>query len=258
MLNDKRVRGFVFEAPAESVTIRNIKLLDFFFYAPPGSPTWKRIRLIKIVTGFLVLLLTAAWPFVFLTLDPSQPGAFAIELTVAILSVFQAGVVLSFSNYDVLRLRVTSAVFLLDLFSVVVLVGLVTLFGEGFVLFGGIYFAASLIMAYIAEPTEVDGRLNTRQNSIILKRMKYFVYFCGSVGVMMFRVCIFFKQITVSNDIVLIRNDFSGEAVTVRDLWEFLVDISVLRYIYITAGRFAKPTDTITLPRRPARLKELP
>lgn len=157
-MDDTHVREFEYKATVRTRIIRNVKLLDYVYYAKPGTRIWKKIRWIKIVLFAIGALEGLIWPFVFLFLDPSTDVKLIVEVTALVMSVvflILTGII--FANIDVVALRLRTLVFFVDLTSTVLVVAILLVYGQGFSLFGVSYLIGSLGLTYLAEGMELGG-----------------------------------------------------------------------------------------------------
>ena len=84
------------------------------------------------------------------------------------------------------------------------------------------------------------------------------MYFAGISATIVFRICVFVKQVTVSDEILIYDTQSAAGNLTLRDAWEFCVDIIFLRYVYVAVGRIKQPADTLGLGPSYGQLTELP
>lgn len=234
--------------------IRNIKVLDYFFYAVPGSPRWKSIRRVKLLTFPVCAMISLVWAFVYLFLDVSAEARVNVDIGVVAYVLTTATLYLFFANIDTLFLRFSSLIAFVDVISLIIVVTLLGLYGQGHVVYGITYSIVLFAAAYSFESMEVDTRLNmvhaTREHYVIRQGMFGWIVLVAIV----FRVGIFLKQVSVRSDIILAELPNAAGAFRVRDLWEFFVDVVILRVIYMSVSRLRQPSDTIDIGRNYAEL----
>lgn len=227
----------------------NIKILDYFYYAIPGSKPWKAIRTAKSVIIPMIAILGLCWSFVFLFLDTLDRNIDVVEsVFIVYLSLFALPMA-AFANVDTLALRFQSAIAIVDAFSLLVVAILLGIFGQGHVLYGISYFTLMYGAAYSFEALEIDFRLNTRARAHRHYVVRQGMYSLLIVIAVVFRVAIFLKQVTVSSDIVIAELPGAAGLFTLRDLWEFFVDVVILRVFYMAFSRLRQPADSIEIGR---------
>lgn len=196
----------------------------------------------------VILLLQLPLPWLIFFLDLSADGEVILEaLSVCVVVVALFGFI-GFSNLDILVLRIKTTLFIIDFISVTVASSMLFVFGEGFSIFGGIYFIGMISLAYAMEGVELNARLNTRNpNLTFFKVSKYVPYTAIFITLAMFRVLVFYKKITITPTVII--DDIPGGAgeFTLRDLWEFFVDVIIVRIIIITVNRFQQKSDQFSL-----------
>ena len=98
-----------------------------------------------------------------------------------------------------------------------------------------------------------EGQEGPQVNDVMkLKRtqfVKYLCYLSLLSGTVIVRALIFIKFLTVPQDPVLVLD---ANTVTIRDIWEFWVDILVLRLVYVCFHRLTWPAGKYILPREAA------
>ena len=231
-------------------------MFDYLFYAEPGSDSWKQLRRIKSFFDVATILTVAVWPFVFVALDPTATGA---ELTQWFAVATIAASILFFilaSNVEVVYIRLKAPVALVDTLSALAVVVILLIYGEGFSLFGAVYCIGLFVNSYATEANEVDWRLNTRdiyRNIFAFRQLAHFILLAAAIA---FRVSVFLKKVTVRNDVVLADLLGGSEVLSLRDLWEFCVDIVLVRSVYLSIARFGQPLESIAVGTTYAKLRD--
>ena len=229
--------------------VKNIKGLDYCFYAEPGSKPWKVLRTVKLLFYLLgsVVPIVGTWTFLFLEVGSSDAKLTELGLSICLgMTMFFS---CAFINIDAFVLRLMSVVALFDAISLVTVVVLLALYGEGFSLFGAVYFVGTFLAAYTFEAVEVDTRLNMRRESRFAYRVRQVLFVFLLTSTVVFRTSIFLKQVTVSNDIVIVDLGNASESFSLRDIWEFLVDVIIVRVTYIGLSRLRQPPNSIEIGR---------
>lgn len=249
LTGDPEIQVYTFEEEqSKSERIKNLKFLDFFYHAPPKTAEWRRIRSLGALLSTLfapVVPIAAALTVLLVDLksELKEPVEVALTVAVLILSVL----VVVFANVDVVVMRLATWLFVLDLISLFVVVLLLILFGEGFHTFGVAYFVGTLTTSYAGAAREVDGRLNVKELPWYGKYIKFAVYTSTMLAISTFRVAIFYKQVTVKSNLTIAEIPGSVERFTVRDFWEFWVDILVLRLFFQSLDRLLHSSDKLYL-----------
>ena len=230
----------------EHKRIRNLKGLDYLYYAVPGSAVWKTFRNLRSYIGTLSILTISLWPLCFVFLSVGAMGSSIVEIcAVSSLFIAYAFFILS-ANIQIVLLRLKTAIAVFDGISTIVVVLIVSIYGQGFVLYGAVYSFGLFVNAYTGEAVDVDWRLSTRSptNSIyVVRQCGHALFLMAAVA---FRICVFLKQVTVNEDIVLALLLDGQEILTLRDLWEFVVDVVVVRSVYLSISRLRQPLGTIS------------
>lgn len=254
-MNDNVQEYLFVEPPSGSTIIRNVKLFDYFYHSQPGSKPWKKLRKLKNVVEYAYMILTVAWVFTFVLINVPPDEVYIIEVAFAITFLPVQVAMLLLANVDTALLHVKSAIALADMLCLIIVVILLALFGQGFVLFGSLSLTCIIVMAYTTEAAIIDRRLNSRSRLAYLEFMARVAFLVQLVTITVFRAIVFFKQITVADDIVLADLSANGgELFTLRDLWEFFVDVLVFRTVYMDLNRLRQPVESIDVGRRYARL----
>lgn len=227
-------------------TIKNFKAFDFLFYAPPGSQAWKHLRLVRIAYLLIATMNNIGWSFAFLFLDKTQLAQSEIEFIAVACILISLGFPILLSNLDTVLLRLKSTVFLVDLSSYLVVSILLLTYGEGFYIFGAVYLAGPFAGSYAVEGVEVDGRMNSQKESVWSHIVKYTGYFGLVTCLITIRASVFVKQVTVTDTVILVEVS-DGAALTLRDFWEFWVDVLVVRLLSISFTRMVQPGRSISL-----------
>lgn len=226
-----------------------MKILDYVYHAPPGSVAWKQARTAKVLINVVAGIIGIIWPFLFLFLDATDEVVFYLEMGVVAYTVVFAVGLQMFTNIDAFMLKLNSAVVLFDALSLLVVIVLLALYGEGFVIYGATYFVIMYVAAYTFEATELDSRLNVRTAARLHFWTRQILYCALLLLIIVFRVNVFLKQVTVSDGIVLSELGAQAGVFTLRDLWEFFVDIVVLRVFFLGVTRLIQPVDAIDVGR---------
>ena len=235
------------------VLITNTKVLDFFYYAAPRSKAWKRIRVVKLV-GFPVgIFLGDASIILFLSVEVGTDYADMLELGFTGLACLLVVFFILFVNVDALLMRVKTYLALADALCLLVVVALLGVYGQGFFVYGIGVFCFMYLAAYTFESIEVDTRLNLRSavNTFYVVRQIMFVFLL--LGLVCLRFTVFLKQVTVDR-IELVQLSGATEAFTLRDLWEFFVDVLLVRVFYLGLDRLRQPLDSLAVGKVYAKL----
>lgn len=218
------------------------------YYAQPGSKSWKRLRLLKNVLFVATSSISCGLPIAFIFLDKSAPDSETVELAGVAVELIFLGLAAPFINVDVLLLRLKSTLAIIDAAALVVVIVLLALYGQGFVVFGSVYFCCLYYAAYTFDGIYVDTRLNVRKAVKTTSRIGKVMTLSMIVSVVAFRISILFKQVSVStNEIALDTLPNGAGPITIRDVWEFFVDLVVLRVIFMGWNLLIQPLEKIYL-----------
>ena len=151
------------------------------------------------------------------------------------------------SNVDALVMGLETFLALFDFICTMLIIILLFIYGQGYVFFGSIFTVNMFVFSYAGPTFDVAGALNSRNKAPAWAKWARIagfmaILFCAVV----LRVMVFLKQFNVVEGIVLL--EIAGEEpITLRDLWEFIVDILVVRMFSTCVDRIRQPTGTISL-----------
>ena len=244
---------FNFTSSAETRGIRNLKPLDFVYYSTPGSTSWKRIRQTSLPLFVLGLMFTVIWPTVFIFLDVRKYAQGVIEWAAIGSFILLMTFPHLYGNVDILLMRCTTVTALIDFVALLVVCSLLLLFGQGFVGYGVAIFLGFFQLAYSTEALEMASRMNMKTVPSHVRILVIMMYIASTYAATAARASVFLRQVTVSNDIILgeIPGSLEGP-ITLRDFWEFWVDLIIVRLYFLNIERISKPQEPFQISLGPA------
>lgn len=230
--DDEYTQLYEFESEGRVHTIRNIKFSDYIFYTVPGSSAWKKLRRLPYAVIALMGVAGPTFTLTALLVELNTAEQFIFEVTSAVVGFVVGLGDFGTTNVDIFLLRVRKPLFVFDFVTVVATIILLLVFGEGFALFGASYVLTVFVHTYCFEGHELNVRLNTGDpNHLAWFKLKVLFICAMLLPVGIFRISVFFKKVTVSNGVTI--GELAGEEISLRDLWEFFLDVIVVRLLVL-------------------------
>lgn len=250
----KNGQNFEYESQVKARIVRNAKVLDYVVYAVPGSPAWKKIRMVTNYGTTLFTLAMLSFGITLTTIHSTTDSEEELETAAGAVGILAILFLITFSNIDTVLLRVWQYIFVFDLCCMLVVCLLLVLVGQGYVFYGTVYSINFFVYAYLGEAYEVDSRLNSRTKLPLVKITGYALL---TMCTLILRFQVFLKQISAADDPIMTAPG-TNEVVTVRDVWEFFFDILFVRMVYMMVNRMLQPMEVISLGQAYGRLKREP
>ena len=221
-------------------TVRNFQVYHYFVHKEESDR--RQNTLLGIIFATLICLsVQANFCFIALFLDVSYAGTYVEYLMVAFQFLcFTPPIFLS--NVDTIwqQSSLSSAA---DILSAFIAIGFLLIVGRGYRFYGALGLFGGIETVYVIEPFEMFllltfGRVPKYVLLLIRVGLVFFI-----VAVLVFRTAVYFRQIDIVNAVVL--DVGRSEAITLREVWLFFVDILVVRLCYKSAERIERGEDLL-------------
>ena len=219
----------------------------------PGPMVVRKQRWLPYAVFVTICLCALTFTLTALFLERNSTGADIFELVSVATGLVVAVAGVAVTNVDIFLNRVFTALFTFDFITAVVTIALLLVFGEGFALFGAFFILTMFVEAYCFEGQEINIRLNTGDpNRSSWFKLKVLLMLLALLPPAIFRTSVFFQKTTVSDGYPI--GELAGEEITLRDLFEFFLDVIVVRLLVLglerlRSDRFALVPAYVTMTR---------